>query len=121
MNKNLTYSILGILLVLLIGGTVMFKTNQEKQARLNATNIELSVEGMTCESCSNKITKKIGEAQGVYDVSVNLEAKKASIAFNPDKTNSRSLQNQIKELGYKPSIKKDTGKLEVIDYNIQFN
>ncbi|MBW2655913.1 MAG: heavy-metal-associated domain-containing protein [Deltaproteobacteria bacterium] len=62
--------------------------------------ITLTVEGMSCGHCSGTVQRVLEEIDGISNVSVDLNAKKAS--FNAD--NSELVDKAIKkinEAGYK--------------------
>lgn len=60
---------------------------------------ELSIEGMMCQNCVKHVTNALAEIKGVFDVSVNLEQKTATIQV--DKSVSDDiLKAAIAEAGY---------------------
>ena len=64
--------------------------------------VTLNVEGMSCGHCSGMVQKTLEEIDGISNVSVDLDAKKAS--FNAD--HSELIDKAIKEIneaGYKAS------------------
>lgn len=48
--------------------------------------ITLSVNGMHCAKCVDKIEKYVGEIDGVNLINVNLQKAEVSIEFNPPAT-----------------------------------
>src|SRR5688572_29163465 len=45
--------------------------------------VSFPVEGMTCASCVNRITRFIQRVEGVEDANVNLAAETATVRFDP--------------------------------------
>ena len=65
--------------------------------------ITLNVDGMSCGHCSGMVQRTLEEIEGIFNVSVDLEAKKAF--FDADDT-SGLIDEAIKEVteaGYKAS------------------
>jgi copper chaperone CopZ len=56
----------------------------------------LQVHGMHCASCASIITRKISKLPGVEYIDVNPGTEKATLNFDPQKTNI----NQMNSLGY---------------------
>ncbi|KAH9853626.1 heavy metal translocatin [Lenzites betulinus] len=65
--------------------------------------IELSVDGMTCVSCSNTIARLLSEISGVSDVAVNLLGKSAA-AIIQDKHIAQQLIDAITDAGYEAEV-----------------
>ena len=63
----------------------------------------LEIKGMSCASCVNRIEKAIRKDPGVTSASVNLATEKASIRYEPSKTNVASLISLISAAGYEAS------------------
>ena len=58
----------------------------------------LSIEGMTCQSCVNKIESTVSEKPGVISVSVSLEEKEGKILYKPTDTNADTLRDHVGEM-----------------------
>lgn len=58
------------------------------------------VKGMHCASCSQIISKRIKKLPGIESCNVNFATEKASISFDPEKTNMTEMNSQINKLGY---------------------
>jgi len=79
-------------------------SNETKQAK----KIILPVTGMTCASCVATIEKGLSKLPGVSQANVNLASEKASIEYNPDKVNTRTLMDTISDVGYGVAVEKTT-------------
>ncbi len=69
---------------------------------MTSQNVTLNVEGMSCGHCSGMVQRTLEEIEGISDVSVDLEGKKAT--FKTD--NDALIETAIKEVtdaGYKTS------------------
>ncbi|KAI0327756.1 heavy metal translocatin [Cubamyces sp. BRFM 1775] len=65
--------------------------------------VELSVDGMTCASCSNTVTRLLSDISGVSEVVVNLLGKSATAVIeNPDL--APQLVDTINDAGYEAEI-----------------
>ncbi|MBU2008354.1 MAG: heavy metal translocating P-type ATPase [Chloroflexi bacterium] len=60
----------------------------------------LRVTGMTCASCVEKITRAVGELEGVSKVVVNLASGSARVEYLPGVVGIREIKRTIQELGY---------------------
>ncbi|MEW9668069.1 heavy metal translocating P-type ATPase [Ammoniphilus sp. 3BR4] len=63
--------------------------------------VTLPVEGMTCAACVNRIEKVLNKVDGVQEANVNIANEKASITFDPNKTNIDAIMQKIEGIGYK--------------------
>jgi copper chaperone len=60
----------------------------------------LNVEGMSCSHCENSVKKAVGALNGVENVTVDLESKKVTIEFDPEKVNVDMIKDAIEDQGY---------------------
>ena len=60
----------------------------------------LSIEGMTCAACAQRIERAVSKLPGIYSVSVNLASEKASVSFAPDIIELSEICKTINKLGY---------------------
>jgi Cu+-exporting ATPase len=61
--------------------------------------IEFPVTGMTCASCSNRVTKALQKVPGVLNATVNLASERADVTFLPS-TNWPELKAAVEQAGY---------------------
>ena len=64
----------------------------------------LSVEGMTCKSCSNQIETVIGQLPGVASIKVSLEFKEAFIEYDPAVIKAPQLTEKIYDMGFNAAV-----------------
>ncbi|MGE5663647.1 MAG: heavy metal translocating P-type ATPase [Deltaproteobacteria bacterium] len=64
------------------------------------------VEGMTCASCVARVEKGLSRVDGVVSASVNLAAKTASVAVDPEKVGPWALASAIRDAGYEVATEK---------------
>ena len=67
---------------------------------MQATQIELPVEGMTCASCVNRIERFLKRTPGVEEAVVNLATEIATIRYLPDQVGRTELVGAIESAGY---------------------
>jgi copper chaperone len=60
----------------------------------------LTVEGMSCEHCVNRIQKTVGALKGVSAVSVDLKGKSAAVEFDAEQVTLEDIKSAIEEQGY---------------------
>jgi copper chaperone CopZ len=60
----------------------------------------LKVTGMTCGSCTSKVTHALKATPGVSDVKVSLSAGEATVRYDEQLTSPDRLKSAVKETGY---------------------
>ncbi len=60
----------------------------------------LKVTGMSCSGCSANVEKALIGVTGVSSAKVDLKAGKATVEYDPAKTNEKDLANAVKKAGY---------------------
>ena len=63
--------------------------------------IILSIDGMTCSSCSNGLEKYLNKQDGIKNASVNLVMANASIEYDEKKLSIEKLEEFVKKAGFK--------------------
>lgn len=66
--------------------------------------VTLLVTGMTCAACPITIKKALNKVEGVENIKVNLEEKKALVTFDDAKTNVQALLEATKNAGYPSTV-----------------
>jgi len=82
--------------------TVTSVTHQKASTK----TVTLSVPGMTCRVCPITVKKALESVKGVSEVSVNFDAKTATVTFNPHQANVSDLTEATKKSGYPSTVKK---------------
>lgn len=72
-------------------------TENKKTGSLTA---QLKISGMTCAACAARIEKGLSKMAGVEKAAVNFASEKASVVYDPQKTNLETLAEKIHDLGY---------------------
>jgi P-type Cu+ transporter len=65
-----------------------------------ARRVEIPVTGMTCASCVARVEKALGNAEGVAGVNVNFASEKATVEYDPGRTDPENLVEVVEEAGY---------------------
>jgi copper chaperone len=65
----------------------------------NVTNV-FQVSGMVCEGCAKGITSELLRAPGVASAQVSLADKRATVAYDTNRTDRTQLVEVIKKAGY---------------------
>ncbi len=63
-------------------------------------NVEIRIDGMSCEGCSGNVTRQLQALPGVVDVEVMLQPGLARIGFDPAKISVAALEAAIEEAGF---------------------
>lgn len=61
---------------------------------------DIVVEGMSCSHCENSIKNAVGALNGVNKVAVDLNTKKVTIDFDPEKVTGKAILEAIEDQGY---------------------
>ncbi|HEV7280525.1 MAG TPA: heavy metal translocating P-type ATPase [Pirellulaceae bacterium] len=61
---------------------------------------ELSLVGMHCAACANRIEKALVQTPGVEEANVNFATSRASVRFDSSRTNTAALRTAVQEAGY---------------------
>jgi len=70
---------------------------------LAATHLEIvsfPVEGMTCASCVNRITRFLNKVEGVDEANVNLASESATVRYDADRLTVADLVAAVDAAGY---------------------
>ena len=65
----------------------------------------LDIEGMTCASCVNRVTKALTRVDGVVDASVNLATETASVTYDPQSVDAAALTAAVEKAGYAGTVR----------------
>jgi P-type Cu+ transporter len=76
------------------------------ESEKNLERVDLPITGMSCASCAARIEKGLGTVEGVSEAAVNFAAEKATVFFDPDKTDLPHLIDKVKDLGYEARVEK---------------
>ncbi|XP_065178991.1 copper-transporting ATPase 2-like [Sycon ciliatum] len=77
-------------------------------ADLVRVQAEISVDGMTCNSCVKSIEQMVGDSAGVQSISVSLQAKKATVCFDPAAVSASTIAERIEDMGFDASVLSST-------------
>ena len=66
--------------------------------------VSFQVEGMTCASCVNRITRFLGKVEGVEEANINLASDMATVRFDPGRTDLPTLAAAVEAAGYTARI-----------------
>ena len=62
--------------------------------------VSFPVEGMTCASCVNRITRFLNKVEGVEEANVNLASESATVRFDPARVTVADLVAAVDAAGY---------------------
>lgn len=60
----------------------------------------IKIEGMMCGHCQANVEKSIAAVDGVSEVKVDLEAKQATVTFDPSVAGLEAIKAAVKDAGY---------------------
>jgi Cu+-exporting ATPase len=65
----------------------------------------LDIEGMTCASCVNRVTKALTRVDGVVDASVNLATETAAVTYDAGTVDAAALTAAVEKAGYTGTLR----------------
>jgi len=71
-----------------------------------STKASIEVGGMTCSTCALTVQKALAETEGVNKADVSFAAEKASVEYDPAKTDLARITRAINQLGYNARTEK---------------
>ncbi|HEV8607595.1 MAG TPA: heavy metal translocating P-type ATPase [Tepidisphaeraceae bacterium] len=74
--------------------------HDHQTSALEPREVTLNVEGMTCASCVAHVEKAVKSVAGVKDARVNLARGRATVRFDPAKTDPTKLAEAVEHSGY---------------------
>ena len=66
--------------------------------------LDIPVTGMSCAACANRVEEALSKTKGVERANVNFAVEKASISYDPDSVNPRTLIDSVEDAGYGAEI-----------------
>jgi copper chaperone CopZ len=77
-----------------------FAAAAETVQKTTGTKASFKVAGLTCGSCSDKVTAALDKLEGVIAAAVDYQTGEAKVAFDSEKTNPKKLLAAIKATGF---------------------
>ncbi|MEE2877099.1 MAG: heavy metal-associated domain-containing protein [Candidatus Neomarinimicrobiota bacterium] len=93
MKKTPLIAIVAVALVILVGG------NYDGAVE----TASISIDGMSCGSCTSKVETVLSKQAGVKTVSVDLDAKLATVEYYPSKVAKAELVTTVSKAGFTAS------------------
>ncbi|XP_066973024.1 LOW QUALITY PROTEIN: copper-transporting ATPase 1 [Macrobrachium rosenbergii] len=66
--------------------------------------IQISVKGMTCNSCVNNIEGNVGKQEGVRSIKVSLKDEMATLIIDPSQISAEMVRSIIDDMGFEASL-----------------
>ena len=77
-----------------------FEEQQNLLELENVSTLKLSIKGLKCQSCVNKIEENLSSKLGVFKVQVILDKNTGYIEYDPSQTNPKKIELSIESLGF---------------------
>lgn len=80
-----------------------FQPNRAKtssQSNKAEQKASISIRGMTCASCANRIEKGLSQLPGMLHAGVNLAMETATVKFDPSRTDLEKITTTVRDLGF---------------------
>jgi len=75
-------------------------TKEVDKSQLNLVNLEIPVEGMTCEGCENTVQGELMKLDGVGEVKASHVNKLVQVKVDTTVTKLSELESHIERVGY---------------------
>ena len=79
---------------------VVKKLGYEIEEESDLKDVELDIDGISCQVCVNKIEKKVSKLNGVKSVIVNLANSRGKIVYDSDVIKLSEILEVMKKMGY---------------------
>ena len=66
--------------------------------------VTIKIEGMSCAHCQANVKKAITSVSGVSSAEVNLDKGKATVQYEPAKTDLDKIKSSIEDAGYEAKV-----------------
>jgi copper chaperone CopZ len=105
---------------------IIFNKTSSKQASSNhnvdlkSSHRKFNVAGMYCESCKTKIETAVSALPGVTAVTINQATNEMVVSYVSSNENVKETLDTVKQLGYTIGLKSNSGRLQVMDFNVKF-
>ena len=76
------------------------KLGYEIEEESELKDVELDIDGISCQVCVNKIEKKVSKLNGVKSVIVNLASSRGKIVYDSDVIKLSEILEVMKKMGY---------------------
>lgn len=90
-----------------MGDGAAFADASAKVQASAGTKLTLSVEGMSCGDCANKVVAALGGVPGVVASAVDYQTGRTEVAFDAAKVKPEALISAIQKVGYKAKVSTD--------------
>jgi mercuric ion transport protein len=90
--------------------TIFYKTSPNTTVVAVQSNfkfIRLNIKGMGCADCTKHIDASLMGLNGVSSSITSFEKAQTVVQYDPAKINANSIDHQIKEIGYQPTLIKN--------------
>jgi Cu+-exporting ATPase len=84
----------------------MTSIHEDRTTAAGDRQVELSISGMTCASCANRIERKLNKLEGV-SATVNYATEKAKVSYD-DTVDTQALVAAVEEAGYTAKLPRPT-------------
>ncbi len=69
-------------------------------AESNLSRLDLTIRGMSCSSCVERIETGLSKLEGVEEASINFAAEKGTVLYDSSRISARRLVTEVENLGY---------------------
>lgn len=73
-------------------------------AEASRKQVELKVEGMTCQGCVKTLSTALEDVDGVERADVTLEPPRARVTYDPDRVSSSEIETATDEVGFPSEV-----------------
>ncbi|MFT5171454.1 MAG: copper chaperone CopZ [Candidatus Marinamargulisbacteria bacterium] len=118
-NQTQILLIAGALIILTLGVVLFLKSHFDKKTP--SSQLLLKTTGMGCEGCPKKFQDRISTLSGIKAYRIHDADGTVEFVYNPEIITILQIKESLDKDGFIAKSEKKKGKLEIIDYNIQFN
>ena len=84
--------------------------------RAGEVRLTFPVVGMSCAACATRIERKLGKSEGVGEAAVNYGTERATVAYDPGRTDVAQLLATLRDIGYDARVEETALHVEGMEY-----
>ncbi len=93
---------------------------QDPAVEIATIDRKFNVQGMYCSSCKQKIEAAVSKLPGVTSVQIDQATNEMVVSYQVSNETIKETLSTVNGLGYTVGLKSESGKLQVLDFNVTF-
>lgn len=99
-RRNQTAFVAGLAILILLASCGNGAKPKSSAAAIEKSTVEISISGMTCTGCEQKIVSGIKSLKGIESAEASFKDGKAIVVFNPGVADTLKIKEAVTSAGY---------------------